>query len=372
MGEVGDVLEAIHRVGSRFTNVRATIRQWSNPALGKRANGGGRPRLQIGRRKIVDDPPISVSNEAILRVWVESPTKARMEESRKIKGHDVVALRIVNGDQWVERDWNGHVRTAQGDMQKPFTLTDAERHFDPDLIRQILSQLILEAKGHVNVAGRDCIKLTGIPRAGCLLWPHWIPQGADEYEFHADPERGAILAIHSRFDGEVFGIDEVIDVEFDQALDSGLFTYEPSPGEQVRPAVPVIERLTLSQAIQRVPFTVLILGTVLEAEGIILRDVTHFPPGGRRDREQLYLPYNEVNLHIRQARTPDPEIGDFEWETIEFGGEELRISDPGQGDGKCIAIVLERLGTHVMMYSDLDREKLIRLAMTLVPATQIP
>src|SRR5205814_1544826 len=88
--------------------------------------------------------------------------------------------------------------------------------------------------------------------------------------------------------GEVFEMSEVVQVEFDARLDDGLFTYLPQVGEQVRPADPIIERLTLSAAIARVPFVVLVPTRALDSSREAF-EVMYHPSGLRSPRSHLTL-----------------------------------------------------------------------------------
>src|SRR5205823_4712044 len=101
------------------------------------------------------------------------------------------SLLIVNGDRWWQRDHQGHVETDEviqdrTQRRRQPQLTDFERHFSHASLREFFVALTLESLGEARVAERDCIGIRAIPRPGGRLWPHWLPSGADEYEFWAD------------------------------------------------------------------------------------------------------------------------------------------------------------------------------------------
>ena len=77
-------------------------------------------------------------------------------------------------------------------------------------------------------------------------------------QFGADPEYGVVLYIAGRCEGDIFEVNEVSEVSFDEPLDDSMFSYSASPEEQVRPAEPIVERMSLSAAVARMPFTVLV------------------------------------------------------------------------------------------------------------------
>ena len=278
------------------------------------------------------------------------------------------SLAVTDGAHWASRDTEGHVELGKGNGAKG--LTNAERHFDPQLIRQFFQELALEACGRVRTAGRDCIRLRAVLRPGASLWPHWLPKEADEYEFHGDCERGVLLALISRYKGTVFSVSEVVEVSFDEILPDELFGYTPQVGEQIRASVPVVEHLTLETAIERMPFTVLVPSKMTEAEGV--PQVMYHPARLESPRAHLCLLYaggSDQLLMIDEAADADPELQDYEWEELSSEGLELRISDPGPGPGVRI-VALQRHGTHVAIRSELERQPLIDLATSLIPARE--
>jgi hypothetical protein len=177
-----------------------------------------------------------------------------------------------------------------------------------------------------------------------------------------------LLSIIGRHKGDVFEVSEVIDVTFDEHLDSALFTYTPDPGEIVRPADRIVERLTLPAAVARVPFTVLVPTCVPDPEHAQL-EVCYHPPSLKSVREYLMLSYRGDSfgsLWLYESRTVDPDLEKLEWEKVDRPGLQMRVSDPGADGSRIVA--LEKQGTHVTVWSDLDRELLIDLAASLVPA----
>ena len=197
-----------------------------------------------------------------------------------------------------------------------------------------------------------------------------LPKEADEYEFHGDCERGVLLALISRYKGTVFSVSEVVEVSFDEILPDELFGYTLQVGEQIRASVPITEHLTLEAAIERMPFTVLVPSKMTEAEGV--PQVMYHPARLESPRAHLCLLYaggSDQLLMIDEAADADPELQDYEWEELSSEGLELRISDPGPGPGVRI-VALQRHGTHVAIRSELERQPLIDLATSLIPARE--
>jgi hypothetical protein len=197
-----------------------------------------------------------------------------------------------------------------------------------------------------------------------------LPKEAEEYEFHIDSERGLLLAIISKRDGQPFEIDEVLEIAYDEKIDDGLFSYSPAVGEQLREPIPVAEHLTLEAAVARVPFTVLI-PTRIPGFGGEQFEVIRLPARPKSPREYLWISYGPCDeferLWLHEGATIGSDHDEYEWERIEKDSREILISDPGAtGQRK---IYLKQEGTHIDIDSDLDRDRLIDLALSLCPVT---
>jgi hypothetical protein len=242
-----------------------------------------------------------------------------------------------------------------------------ERHFDHALLRESLVCLSLQAEGVVETAGRRCLRVRASPRPGALLWPHWLPCGADEFEFHADPAHGVLLHVSGRHKGEVFELSEALEVAFDEPLDESLFAASPGLAESIRSAEAMVERMTLAEAASWAPFVVLAPSRLPESiVGFV--EAMGRPPGRRSAKPRLTLMWQgQHKLWIDEAAGPEPDIADIEWEEIERDGLRMLLSDPGP-KAAIRVIALERHGTHATIFSDLDRGSLIELAASLAPA----
>lgn len=370
MGRLGDFLEAVYGPTDRFRTIRAVIHQQIDLDAAGRATGGGR---RAAGRRIMDVRPAGASaraGEADIRVWISGPDRVRVEQIRKRDGREEFTLVVVNGDRWWRRDHHGRVEAGgpgPNARRSGPGLADIERHFSPASLRRFFVALALESLGPVRTAGRDCLRVRAVPRPSGGLWPHWLPAGADEYELHADPDHGVVLFVAGRFGGAVFESDEVTEVAFDEPLDPGLFAYQPQPGEPVRPPDPVVERLTLAAAVARMPFTVLVPARPPDPDRPDF-EVLYHPPREDGSRPYLSLLYmGDARLSVHQSQTPATLEG-LEWEAVERGGRRVAISDPGPGAGTRV-VRLEHLGTHVDIWSDLDRDQLLDLVASLIPAS---
>ncbi len=376
MSILGNVLENLFGPLDSFKTVRATLRHWTNPDLVENVAGPG------GRRKTsAQDGPTSRIREKTLAIWISRPDRIRIEERKHVEGRMETSLSVVDDKRWTSRDFEGHVEmgdveTTQAGRRIGVALTDAERHFDPDLIRKIIENLALESLGLVHTAGRECVRVRATRRPGGLLWSHWLPSEADEFEFHLDSEKWVFLAINSKYAGKLFEVNEVLEVDFDKPIEDELFTYTPEIGEQVHPPVPVTVRLTLEAAAASMPFKVLVPSWLPDADHTTL-EIFHCP-ARRSGREYLTLMYRggpSKSLWLHESPVSNPGHESYVWEEIEEHGQKLSISDPGAGDGMrgdgMRIVAMQRDGTHVDIWSDHERQCLIDIALSFRPVSEV-
>jgi hypothetical protein len=379
MGQLGDVLEILFGPDDRFQSVRATIRNLRDQGAASSVIGA-RATL-FGRRKASADsepkPPAFVTSTST--IWLRRPACARIEHRSEGNGDHGTTLTVTDGARRWERDSEGHVETKEGEAQRRKSSGSGavdiiiDRHFTSAQVRLFLEHLVLKPIGPTRTADRDCVSVRAIPRPDSSIWPHWLPHGADEYEFHFDLERAALLNIVARREGQVFEVHEVIEIAYDEPLDPSLFVYEPKPGEQVAPASPVVERMSVTAAIARVPFTVLSPTRVPDPDHTHV-EVMYHPPRRQGGWSHLAFMYRGSHLFrhlwVKQSAPPGLAFDDLEWEPVASDGIAqcgLRISDPGDGDGVRI-VAFEQNGTCVSITSDLDRSTLIDFARSFTAA----
>ena len=97
--------------------------------------------------------------------------------------------------------------------------------FDPDNIAGLpLYRLDLYVEGKTRKAGREAIRLVGVPVEEWEYFPEPVWWGADEYEVLVDTERGVLLRCASRLNGEDFDALEVEEIYFDERFGEDVFT----------------------------------------------------------------------------------------------------------------------------------------------------
>jgi len=103
--------------------------------------------------------------------------------------------------------------------------------FDPDGIAGLpLCGLDLRVEGNTRKAGREAIRIVGVPVEEWDHFPEPLWWGADEYEVLVDSERGVLLRCASRLNGEDFDALEVEEIRFDERFPEDVFdSCEPLP-----------------------------------------------------------------------------------------------------------------------------------------------
>ena len=93
-----------------------------------------------------------------------------------------------------------------------------------------LARLDLKVEEGVRWAGREAIRLRGVPSDEWEYPPEPLWWGADEYEAVVDAERGILLRLASRLQGEDIDALEVEEIHFDEPFDEVIFeSCEPLP-----------------------------------------------------------------------------------------------------------------------------------------------
>ncbi|WP_145434278.1 hypothetical protein [Lacipirellula limnantheis] len=213
------------------------------------------------------------------------------------------------------------------------------------------------------------MRIRAVPTPVDQIWPHWLPTEADEFEFAADLEFPSLLSIRANLGGLTFETFEVVQVTFNGEIDGDVFNVQPLSGKHTRDAMPVVQRMTLEAAIDKVPFTVLLPKVRSEFGGC---DVNYEPPRGKRP-EGLGIHYhggdsNRFWFHLRAEL--DPEMQDrLEFEEIEFSGRRFQLSDP-EIDGALSILVFQQDGTWVEIVSDFARNDLLNLAASFKPVAR--
>jgi hypothetical protein len=162
---------------------------------------------------------------------------------------------------------------------------------------------------------------------------------------------------------------------FDQPIPDETFRFEPPAGEQIQSmwGEERVEHVTLVEAQQRAPFTVLMPDTVPANWQVQCRLIrpSERPPSPM----QIGLIYRSIDGHESVSLSQFPaggsnpyrELGDGQgWETVARGGIEMRTRPARWSQAQ---VELERDGTFVHLMSDnLTRDQVLTIAAGLRPA----
>lgn len=358
MSLVGDFLEKFYGTDSLPRTIWAQVRRERLQAI----KGESSRRSPIGREKRRTTEAKSLTE---WEFWAKMPDWVRADQTRITKGETESTVEVTKGAQRLKRVADGSIEiekeprrvSREGDSLP----NDFRRHFDRSLIRHFFTSLALKHAGEGEIAGRPCVRIRAVPIPVDQIWPHWLPPEADEFEFAADLEFPSLLSIRANLAGQTFETFDVTQVVFNGAIDDDVFNVQPLSGKPTRDAVPVVQRMTLEAAMEKVPFTVLLPALGPEFGE---RNVHYHPPREKR-RESLVVHYHggdSKTLWFYLSAELDSEMLDrLEWEDVEFGGRRFQLSDPEVEGGKSI-LLFNQDGTWVEIISDLARDELFKVA----------
>ncbi|MFO0949179.1 MAG: hypothetical protein U1D30_25255 [Planctomycetota bacterium] len=367
MSPLGTFLEALFCKPEPFETAQGTLRHWQDVSFRR---GASDTAGRVGR--VGKNPPPAASSEKQTNYsfWIRSPARWRLEP---IEPQDGSSTFFISTDtRYWFRNKSGEIETDErkeirGSPAPAPGGIELDRHFDGRQIREFLVSLKLEYLDNVTTADQQCARFRAIPRAGARIWPHWLPHGADEYLMHGDLLRGTLLLIEGRKSGKAFERHEVMSLVYDGEIDESRFTYQPLASESVSTPKPIMETLTLDDAIARMPFPIL-LPTKMPWDKPASFTFRFHPPRKGSHRSQLLLSSSGDRVFwMAQSDVPDPDLGRLEWESILHSDQAMKVSDPGDGGGLKV-VTLEREGTHVSLYAEMDRRELLDIAASLMPA----
>jgi hypothetical protein len=252
--EPAEILELIRTASERYETVRAALRY----------RGDGRLRREIGERLLGSEAgrrAFRISPEDAsrpkqhrepdgpfgwrCRAWHAGKYRWRMETQVPGGGVAIAACRgrrrlPIGGPPGSGLCWYRRVGAASRENDPPWFDLALDHYwtFYPLLTDDIcgisfeLSNLDLAVEGTVAWAGREAVRLVGVPgEEWDWGWdPDPLSWGADEYEVLVDAERGVLLRCASRLRGRDFDALEVEEIHFDEEFSEDVFiSREPLP-----------------------------------------------------------------------------------------------------------------------------------------------
>jgi hypothetical protein len=197
---------------------------------------------------------------------------------------------------------------------------------------------------------------------------HYLEE-ADEFHLQVDAERGVILRLESRVDGETHRVHELTRVVFDEPMPEETFVFQPPKGETIRSTAELMappRAVSLEEAVRQAPFIVLAPerlpeGWRLQVRYFPGRDRPSWPPAVVLSIED---PTGVHNVSVTQHAEADDDS--LSWEEVEFEGDRYLVYDSGAFGKRDVKMVRE--GTHVRLTGDVERDALLELAHALKPA----
>ena len=251
--EPEEVLELIGSAPERYDTVRAALRYRGDGSARKeisehiRSTEAGRRAFGISPEDPIyhwyPDGPFGWRS----RAWHADDYHWRLESDRPDGGVNILASNGRTpsgapppGPQYMGRFWRHRVGGgSHEDDPRWFDLANDSYWTFYALLTDEISgisgrfrPLDLTVEGTVVWAGREAVRLVGVPRerwdweweADPLSW------GGDEYEAVVDAERGVLLRTASRLRGKDFDALEVEEIHFDERFPEDVFaSREPLP-----------------------------------------------------------------------------------------------------------------------------------------------
>jgi hypothetical protein len=383
--ELGGLLELLHRGGASFTTVRATYRTWRHHerlAAAFRAdieeqkrNSPGAAFSTVSARS---SAPAPAEQEEILRIWRDGD---RIRQEREGGGWLDGAYGVRCGERWWS--WNSHVGALSNQDDPKAGSSGIGEEISVMLNpTPLLGALKFAAGGRSTIAGRATLTAhaTARPsqRGELRSVLHQLGSGADHYMLEIDVERGVLLEAVAFRDGKPFHRITTVEVVFDHPIADERFHFEPPAGEEIQPIGGLLrpQRLSVPEAQQRAPFTVLIPDRIPANWHVlcVFREAATRPPRPAT----VSLNYRSADGHesvsLSESSATDRPSGYEQltssdaWQDVECNGTVVRVTKP-DALGPPAQAHLERDGTFVILTSEtLNSDQLANLAAGLKPA----
>jgi hypothetical protein len=380
--DLGELLVLLHGADMQAKTIQVTYRVWRHQErlhAAFRANAeeqrrqGASIRTLSARRSM----PEPVELEETVRIWQDGDRTRVEYHGGPRDGYYAVA----DGPLWWMWDERNGAHSNEDDPSVGSGVGE-----ELQIMRNptpLLSSLRFQATGRSAIAGRPSISAHGIPRPqdprhGPRAFElHELGTGADYYELEVDRQLGVLLAVTAIWDEQPFHKITTRTAAFGEPIPDDTFRFEPPPGEPIKTRTwheSRVEHVTLVEAQQRAPFTVLMPDRVPASWQVQCRLIrpSERPPSPM----QIGVIYTSTDGHESISLSQFPAGGSNPyralrdegegWETVTRGGIEMRTRPATWGQAQ---VELERDGTFVHLMSDnLTRDQVLTVAAGLRPA----
>lgn len=219
-----DLLQLLYSAPDRYNTAFATLHEWRTGWLrakaytqwveGRSSNGMQTPSFM----------QYADANQ-LHKIWVEMPNRWRQETP--LPDGVGTSCRIVDDDraEWIYDPLKGFMGSTREDAppHREFSLEPDIIHlFKPEAIQPEIEEIEMSLVEEQRFAGHDALRVVATARRW-LKPPFPLPEGADDYEFIIDANRGVILRSVARLDGMEFAGLEMSEIAFDRTFDEETF-----------------------------------------------------------------------------------------------------------------------------------------------------
>jgi hypothetical protein len=370
----------LHRADAAFDRVEAMYRIWRHA---ERAAVAWQAAIEEEKRRgasitsfgLASDSDQPAESEEVLRIWRADDRVREEHEGGSRNG----AYAVRDGDVW----WSWDERTGAASNQDDHKLgrgfgEEVSLMLDPT---PLLALLRFRPDGRGRVAGQETITADAVPRLRdarrhpSTFELHQLGSRADRYTLQIDAQRGVLLEVVALRDGQPFHRITTVQIAFDHLIAPERFNFQPPAGEQIEPTWGRhrLVHLSLSEAQQRAPFTVLIPARIPPDwhSRCAFIEPAQRPPSPACISLNYHSDDGHESVSLSEyaaAETPDQyELMSKadDWRTISRDGTDVRVRTPGSQNQAYI----EREGTFAFLMSEtLTGDQLATLAAGLKPA----
>jgi hypothetical protein len=382
--ELGALLALLHGADDRFRTVQATYRTWRHDERLREAfradveeqkrRGASISSVSAFRRS--GDPEPAETEETV-RVWRDGQRVREERHGGRRDGYYGVA----DGPLWWFWDESMGARSNQDNPSVGSGVGhELQVMLNPT---PLLSSLRFRVAGHSQVAGRATVTAHATPRPedprhGRLVRElHELGTGAHHYQLEVDQERGVLLAVTAIRDEQPFHKITTLVIRFDEPIPAETFQFAPPEGEQIQPTQDhrrSLQHITLTEAQQRAPFTVLMPDRVPAGWQVhcMFKEPNQRPPTPALVSLSYRSDDGHQSISISQIAAADASrqyghiIDDENWQEVARDGTSVRVRPAEWPQAQAH---IERHGTFAFLVSDnLTGDQLATIAAGLRPA----
>lgn len=378
------LLALLHGTDDRFRTVQATYRTWRHE---HRLHAAFRANTEEQKRRGASvatvsavsssGEPAPAETEETVRIWRDGQRFREELHGGRRDGYYGVA----DGPLWWFWDES---MGAMSNQDNPSAQSGVGQRLRVMLnpVPLLSSLRFRVVAGNSQVAGRATVTALATPRphdprhGGLHRELHELGIGAHHYQLEVDQERGVLLAITAIRDEQPFHKITTLAIRFDEPIPAETFQFVPPDGEQIQLTQDRLrpQRITLTEAQQCAPFTVLMPGRVPAGWRVhcTFFEASQRPPSPAHVSLSYRSDDGHQTVSISQMATADRAshygnmINDENWQEVDRDGTSVKVAPAEWPQAQAH---LERDGAFVILTSDnLTSDQLATIAAGLKPA----